>query len=60
LIIKIEDGEEKKEHDHTNQLAEDLAEMRPKPAQKELPDKESTNKLYALETEILSTTGCLD
>jgi hypothetical protein len=39
----------KKEHDHTIQLTEELAEIRLKPSQKELPAKESTNKLlYAL------------
>jgi hypothetical protein len=34
-----------KEHDHTTQLPEELAEMRLKPAQKEVPSEESTNKL---------------
>jgi hypothetical protein len=57
LITVIEDGEEDKEPDHTNQRAEELAETRPKGAQKELPVKESTNKLCALETETLSTTN---
>jgi hypothetical protein len=43
LITIIEDGKEKKEHGNTNQLAEELAEMITKPAQKELLAKESTN-----------------
>jgi hypothetical protein len=56
LIIIIEDDEEEKKHGHTNQLAEELAEMIPKPAQKALPAKKRMNKLCALETETLSTT----
>jgi hypothetical protein len=31
----IKDGEEEKEYDNTNQFAEELAEIRPKPAQKD-------------------------
>jgi hypothetical protein len=41
----------------SNQLAEGLAERRPKPVQKELPAKESTSKLCALDTEKLSTSN---
>jgi hypothetical protein len=50
LITVVEDGKEEKEHDHVNQLAaEDLAEITQKePAQKELPAKESINKLHSL------------
>jgi hypothetical protein len=50
LINAIEDGEQEKEHNYHNQLAtEDLAEITPKPAQKELPAKEGINKLCSLE-----------
>jgi hypothetical protein len=57
LITVIEDGEEEKEHDHINQLAaEDLAETTQKPAQKELPAKESINKFCSLGTYTLSST----
>jgi hypothetical protein len=45
LISVIEDGEEEKE--------QQLAEIISKPAQKELPAKESANKSSALEAEIL-------
>ena len=56
LITVLEDGEEEKEHDHTNQLAEDLAEIRAPTARKEEPAKESTDKFCALETETIATT----
>jgi hypothetical protein len=57
LITAVEDGEEEKEHSHVNQLAaEELAEIAPKPDQKEPPAKESINKFCALETDILSST----
>jgi hypothetical protein len=46
LISVIEDGEEEKDHDHANQLTEELAEMRLKPAQKELPAKERNTFYY--------------
>jgi hypothetical protein len=55
LITAIEDGEEKKEHDHTNQLSEELAEMTTKHAQKELA-KENINKLCVLAREIMPQT----
>jgi hypothetical protein len=56
LITVVEDGEEEKEHDHVNQpAAEDLAEITQKPAQKELPAKESINKFCSLETDTLSS-----
>jgi hypothetical protein len=55
LITVLEDGEEEKEHDHINQLAEELAEARPQPAPKEAPAEESRNRLCALETDMLCT-----
>jgi hypothetical protein len=61
LITVVEDGEEEKQHDHDNQLAaEDLAEITQKPAQKELPEKESINKFCSLETYTLSSTKKFD
>ncbi len=61
LITVVEDGEEEKEHDHVNQLAaEDLAEITQKPAQKELPAKESINKFCSLETDTLSSAKKFD
>jgi hypothetical protein len=61
LITVVKDGEEEKEHDHVNQLAaEDLAEITQKPAQKELPAKESINKFCSLETDTLSSTKKFD
>jgi hypothetical protein len=56
LITVIEDSEEEKEHDHMNQLAEELAEIRPPTAKREEPAKDSTNKLCELEMETISTT----
>jgi hypothetical protein len=60
LITVLEDGEEEKEHDHINQLAEELAEARPQPAPKEAPAEESRNRLCALETDMLCTTKEFD
>jgi hypothetical protein len=61
LITVVEDREFKKEHEHVNQLAaEELAEIVPRPAQKELPEKESVNKLCALETDTLPSTKKFD
>jgi hypothetical protein len=61
LIAVFEDGEEEKEHNHVNQLAaEDLAEITQKPAQKELPEKESINKLCSLGKDTLFPTKKFD
>jgi hypothetical protein len=54
LITVLEDGEEEKEHDHTNQLAEELAETHPPTAAKEAPAKNSTDKLCALDAETIA------
>jgi hypothetical protein len=56
LITVLEEGKEEKEHDHVNQLAEELAEIRPLTTRKEEPAKDSTNKLCALEKETIATT----
>jgi hypothetical protein len=56
LITVLEDGEEEKEHDHINQLAEELAEIRQPSTRKEEPAKESTSRFCALEKETISTT----
>jgi hypothetical protein len=61
LIAVVKDGEKEKEHNHVNQLAaEDLAEITQKPAQKELPEKESINKLCSLEKDTLFPTKKFD
>jgi hypothetical protein len=62
LITVVEDhGEEEKEHNRVNQLAaEELAEITPKPAHKELPEKESIKTLCTLEIDTLSSTKKLD
>ena len=54
LITVLEDGEEEKETDHTNQLAKELAEIRPPTATKEAPAKSSTDKFCALDTETIA------
>ncbi len=57
LITVLEDGEEEREHDHMNQLAEELAEIPPPPTtSRETPAKDSTNKFCALYAETMATT----
>ena len=61
LITVVMDGKEEKEHDHVNQIAaEDLAGITQKPAQKELPAKESINKFCSLETDTPSSAKKFD
>jgi hypothetical protein len=57
LTTVLEDGEEEKEHDHMNQLAEELTEIPPPSTTKEAPPKDSTNKFCALDNETMSTTN---